>query len=160
MSISLIRHGLSQCLCSALGQCSLLLCFCCCHILQEPGSEGRYLSVRVSDTPQPRVVYMPCWAPGHCPKLQAHTDIQRTVHALSRPRTCPPKAAPVHSSTSGEGHCQPSIPRSTYGEKFYLTAHLQPCCCSHSLSDSRPLDQGKGIAVPMGTPGCPMSGSF
>lgn len=41
--------------------------------------------MKVSDIPQPRVVRMPCWAPGHCPYLQAHTDTQGTVHALSRP---------------------------------------------------------------------------
>ena len=67
VSIDIIGHGSSQCLCLALGQRSLLFCFCCCYILQEPGSGGRDLSVRVSDTPQPRVVHMPCWAPGHCP---------------------------------------------------------------------------------------------
>lgn len=50
VSVSLVRHGPSQCLCPALGQCSLLLCFCCRHILQEPGSEGKDVSAMASDT--------------------------------------------------------------------------------------------------------------
>lgn len=124
VSISLIGHCPSQGLCPALGQRSLLLCFCCCHILQEPGSGGRHLSVRVSDTPQPRVVLMLVpWALPLIAGTHRHTG---TDHAPSRPRTQPPKSSPCSILHIWGGSLPTQHSRSMYRE-FYLMSNLQPC---------------------------------
>lgn len=63
--------------------------------------------MRLSDIPQPRVVRMPCWAPGHCPYLQAHRHTGNSPCA-EQTGTCP-RPVPIQSSTFGEVTTNPVL---------------------------------------------------